>query len=205
MNPDVFAKPDLVMENIFLITTEIKKKLKPAFPRNYSKRVLTLLPTRDGNYYYIDSAGYMWRTYFFIEDSICCNQIDSLELVEIVAETFARFQIYLFDIELSSLHETIPNFHNGYDRFQKFKNAVKENPLGRVKNCQREIDLILESEKDFYVLEDFRRSGAIPTRITHNDTKINNLLIDKKGEEGFVCFGFRHCNAGESFISILEI
>ena len=184
INHNVFTRPELVMDNIIRVTTHLAEKLRLAKEPELNRRVLTLIPCRDGNLWYCDDNGNNWRAYIYIERAKAHDHVDSPALAEEAARSFGKFQKSLVDLPGTPLAETIPNFHNARCRFDAFTRAVENDAAGRANSVEREIDFVLEREELVDVLLNLQRGGEIPERTTHNDTKINNVMIDEKSGEG---------------------
>lgn len=178
----VFPNPEELMENFIAITTFLKEKVILA-GGDPLRESLSLIPTKDGKNYYVDKNGRIWRLMPFIEgtDSL---QFATPELFEAAARAFGRFQKLMLDFPAHTLHETIPNFHNTRDRFDKLLVAIREDKMGRAKTVQPEIQFALAREADCSVLLNAHTRGILPLRVTHNDTKLNNVLIDRRTGEG---------------------
>ena len=137
-----------------------------------------------GEPFFTDSAGGAWRVYPFVERTVCYQSAESAELFAASGRAFGRFQRLLGGYPAETLHETIPNFHNTEDRLAKFKATLAADPLSRVKNCGPEIQFVLDREADCSVALNAMREGKLPLRVTHNDTKLNNVLMDDETHEG---------------------
>ena len=173
------------MENIIGVTDYLGREIEKN-GGDRSREALEVLRTRNGKPYYTDEAGGAWRVYPFIERTICCQSAETPELFAASGRAFGRFQRLLQSYPAETLHETIPHFHDTEDRLAKLKAAVAADKLGRAKDCQREIAFVLEREADCSVALRALRDGELPLRVTHNDTKLNNVLMDEKSGEG-VC------------------
>ena len=174
INSNVFKKPQEVMHNIELVTSYLKTQTDD------ERRVLSLVYTKDGGSYYKDSEGIYWRLYDFVEDSLCLDLPETTEDFYQSAIAFGEFQKLLNDFPVEKLYETIPNFHNTQDRYNKFLTAVKNDVQGRAEKVKTEIDFV-NNRKDFYkLLFENHQNGTLPLRVTHNDTKINNVMLDSK-------------------------
>ena len=174
INSNVFKKPQEVMHNIALVTSYLKSKTDD------ERKVLSLVHTKDGNSYFKDVDGIYWRLYDFIEDSLCLELPETNEDFYQSAIAFGEFQKLLNSFPVEELFETIPDFHNTPDRYKKFLNAVEKDICGRAKSVAKEIKFV-NDRKDFYsILFDNNKKGALPLRVTHNDTKINNVMLDNK-------------------------
>ena len=160
-----------LMENIARVTEHLRKT-EPD-PR----KVLTLLKTRDGMNYLPDATG-NWRVYHFVEDSVCLDRVESNEDFYQSALAFGHFVELLKDFPAEELTETIPDFHNTPKRFAKFHAAVEADACGRRAGVEDEIRFLFEREEEAGMLQRMRESGELPTRVTHNDTKLDNILFD---------------------------
>ena len=177
-----FPHPDELMENFIGITTYLRKKIIAA-GGDPNRETLSLVKTKDGKDYYSDNTGRAWRLMPYIEQTDCLQRATP-ELFEASARAFGRFQMQLQDYPAHTLHETIENFHNTEDRFVKFEKALQADVLGRAKDVQDEIDFVLARKADCSVVLQAHRDGKLPLRVTHNDTKLNNILIDRANGEG---------------------
>ena len=144
------------------------------------RQTLHLIPTRDGENWVRDEAGEAWRVYDYVEDSICLQVPESPEDLYESAIAFGNFQRMLADFPAETLHETIPNFHNTPDRYRIFRETLAADPMGRAAGIQREIDFVLAREEEAGALQRMRESGELPLRVTHNDTKLNNVMLDSR-------------------------
>ena len=177
MNKSIFLKPEELMENIVGVTSWLKKKITENGGEP-ERETLNLVPTKDGKAFYVDGDGEYWRVYLFIEGATTYDQVEKKEDFYQSAVAFGHFQGLLADYPAETLHETIVDFHNTVDRFAKFKKAVEEDVCGRAKDVQKEIQFVLDREKLAHVLCDMLAEKKIPLRVTHNDTKLNNIMID---------------------------
>ncbi len=178
INKSVFKRPDLVMENIVNVTEFLRKKIE-AEGGNPDRETLRMLRTKtDGKPYYIDSEGEYWRMYPYIGDAITYNIIESPEQFKTAGYAFGKFQRQLSDFPASTLYETIPNFHNTVSRYADFLRAVEEDKAGRAASVKEEIKFITDRAEKYSFITDRIADGRIPLRVTHNDTKLNNVLID---------------------------
>ena len=141
---------------------------------------LHLIPTREGAFYDRDEEGEYWRVYDFVEDSLCLQAAETPEDFYQSAVAFGRFQRMLRDFPPATLHETIPDFHNTPDRYRKFEAVLRADPLGRAAGADREIAFALARREEAGTLQRLREEGALPLRVTHNDTKLNNVMLDAK-------------------------
>ena len=224
MSAAAFKRPDQHMRNIIGVTEHLDKKIAAA-GGDRSREALEVIRPRSGEDYYTDSQGGAWRVYPFVRDIYCYQSAGSAELFAETGRTFGRFQKLLSDYPADTLFETIPHFHDTEDRLAKLKAAVEADPLGRVKDCGPEIQFVLDREEDCSVALKALRSGVLPLRVTHNDTKLNNVLIDKKTGMGMcvidldtvmpglsindfgdsIRFGANHCAEDEKDLSKMFI
>lgn len=172
INTVAFKDVPGLMENIGAVTRHLQKKVKS--PRE----CLHLVPTVDGKDYWHDGGDGYWRVYDFVEGSICLQSAETPEDFYQSAVAFGTFQRQLEDFPAETLHETIVNFHNTPDRYEKFKAVLAQDKLGRAKDAGYEIEEFLKREQDGATLMNMLREGRLPLRVTHNDTKLNNVMLD---------------------------
>lgn len=173
INKHVFKNPIGLMNNIILVTDYLKHKV------NEPREVLTIVPTKSGEKWLFDSEGEYWRMYEFVRESISFQQATT-ELFKESAIAFGLFQKRLEHFPAENLFQTIPHFHDTPYRYKTFHKILKDDTYNLAKNVQREIDFYLERENYSHTLVDREKSGALPLRVTHNDTKLNNVLFDIK-------------------------
>lgn len=184
INTNVFKKPDELMSNIMNVTGFLRNKIKLA-GGNPERETLTFLFTKENSPYYCDEDGSYWRTYNYIGNCYTCDKVDSKVKAYRSGKAFGNFQLLLADYAIDNLFETIPDFHNTPVRFAALKEAVQNNISGRLGNVEKELSFALEREQDASRLTDMIKSGELPVKVTHNDTKINNVLFDKITNEAF--------------------
>ena len=177
MSKSIFKKPVELMENVSGVTAWLRKKIIDNCG-DPDRETLTLVKSNDGVPYFVDSTGEYWRVYLFIEGATCYDAVKDDNDFYQSAVAFGHFQRLLADYPAETLHETIKDFHNTPDRLEKFKKAVAEDICGRAASVQKEIDFILEREELTHALYDLQLDGRLPLRVTHNDTKLNNIMID---------------------------
>ncbi len=182
MNNSIFKNPAELMENVMNVTKFLRKKIIAA-GGDPNRETLNVIPTKDGNNY-LDNGEECWRMYIFIEGATCYDEVKTPEDFYNSAVSFGNFQRLLSDYPAETLHETIVNFHNTVSRFADFKKAVEEDVCGRVQEVQEEIKFIFDREKDAHIICDALEEKRIPLRVTHNDTKLNNIMIDDKTGKG---------------------
>lgn len=162
-----------LMANIRAVTEHLRRKTSD--PR----AVLTLVPTHGGESY-LHAQGEYWRVYDFVEDTLCLQLPETDDDFYQSAVGFGTFQQLLTDFPAQQLHETIPNFHNTPDRYRIFRETLARDPMGRAAQIGPEIDFVLAREKEMSAIQTALASGDLPLRVTHNDTKLNNVLLDAK-------------------------
>ena len=177
-----FPKPEEVMENMSGITGYLRENILAA-GGDPNRETLTLIKTRGGQDYFTDSNNTVWRLTTFVENTDC-YQSATPELFEAAAYAFGKFQYMLQGYPAETLHEPIPKFHDTEDRFQKFLAVLTADRLGRAKEVQSEIDFAMARKGDCSVALQALRDGKLPLRVTHNDTKLNNILIDRATGQG---------------------
>lgn len=183
MNKNVFPKPVELMENIVNITTFLHKKIEGNGGDPY-RETLNVIPTKDGMPYFIDSEDEYWRSFVFITDASSYDMVKNPEDFYQSALAFGKFQCLLADFPASELHETIADFHNTKQRLVNFKKAVEEDVAGRVAEVGEEIQFVLERENEAGFFTDLIEKNELPIRVTHNDTKLNNIMIDNYSGKG---------------------
>lgn len=183
INHEVFKDPDGLMENVVNVTSFLRRKIEEA-GGDPERETLNVVPLRNGRYYREVEDGTFWRMYHCVEDADSFDVVERPEDFYESAVAFGHFQKLLADYPANSLHETIPNFHNTVDRLNNFKKAVEADSMNRAKEVQEEIRFVLDREADCSVICDMLKSGEIPLRVTHNDTKLNNIMLDRKTRKG---------------------
>lgn len=183
MNGDIFKNTEELMENVVNVTNFLKKKIEAA-GGDPLRETLTVIPTKDQKNYLRNEDGNCYRLYVFIEGAYCLDAVESPEDFYNSAVSFGNFQRLLADYPAATLHETIPNFHNTVSRFADFQKAVEEDVCGRRKDVEAEIAFVREREADCHVICDALAKGEIPLRVTHNDTKLNNIMLDDQTGKG---------------------
>lgn len=143
-----------------------------------SRQVLTLIPAKDGRFFYLDPAGEYWRTYLFIEDAVTYERMESPALARKAGAAIGAFQRQLSDYRGPALHETIPDFHNMHSRYDQLDHAVAHDVAGRLAEVRAELAFLEANRARGMILSDGLARGTLPRGITHNDTKLNNILFD---------------------------
>ena len=183
MNREIFTHPEELMENIIGVTTYLRKKIEEN-GGDPERETLNVIPLGDGSMFYVDSEGEYWRAYHYIEGATSYDQVENQEDFYESAVSFGNFQYLLADYPAETLHETIPDFHNTKKRFETFKKAVEADVCGRAASVQKEIEFVLAREKDAGVFTEMLERKELPLRVTHNDTKLNNIMIDDQTRKG---------------------
>jgi hypothetical protein len=178
INHNVFKNPVALMDNVQRVTAHLAGKL--AGQSEASRRFLTLVPTREGCAWHRDGAGNYWRAYLFIEHARTYDVIESAEQARQAAKAFGQFQKLLADLPAPPLHDTIPDFHHTPKRFAQFHQALTADVGNRAQEAKPEIDFVLQRESMAGVL----LASDLPVRVTHNDTKLNNVMLDDATSEG---------------------
>jgi hypothetical protein len=201
INTDIFKEPDLLMENICRVVDHMKSKYGK-ISKNVSRRTLTLVPSKNSGYLYKDKHNSYWRMFFCLENMATYDVIESEEMAYHGARAFGRFQYLLSDLPQPRLHDTIPNFHNTPWRFETFEKAIKKDVSNRAVDVKEEIDMYMAMKPYASKLLELYNKGLIPERICHNDTKLNNVMLDNETGEskcvidldtvmpGFVAYDF---------------
>lgn len=183
INHHVFRDPEGVMDNIEAVTRHLRKKVieKNGDP---SREAMRVIPTKEGRSFYRSVRGEYWRAYDFIEGARTYQQVENPLHFYHSGRTFGQFQYLLSDFPAETLHETIERFHDTRKRLGDLLHVINADPKGRAAGVQREIAFILEREDETGVIVDLLSAGEIPLRVTHNDTKFNNIMIDDETGEG---------------------
>jgi len=184
VNETVFLRPDEVMDNIVRVTDHIAAALGGEGLVDRSRRVLTVVRARDGLPYARDAEGGWWRSYLFIESARTHEVASSPDQARTLGACVGRFQLQLADLGGPRLHETIPGFHDMERRYEAFDAALASDPLNRAAGVAREIGFMASNRERGAAIARALREGRIPERICHNDTKMNNILVDEATGEG---------------------
>ena len=172
INKYVFKDPVRLMENVSSVTDFLRQRVED------SRMALHFIPAADGLYYFVDDEGEYWRMYDFI-GGFCLDAPESEEDFYQSALAFGRFQHMLSEFPAHTLFETIPEFHNTIDRYRQLRESIQANAAGRLDSVREDVKFLLEREELGCMLQRLRQSGELPLRVTHNDTKLNNVLLDK--------------------------
>ena len=185
INTNVFKNPKEVMDNILNVTEHVRKKIIAA-GGDPERETLRVIKTKTGENYYEAKNGDCYRMYNYIENSVSYDITETPEQLFQAGRAFGRFQNMLSDFPADKLFETIPDFHDTRKRFENLKNAIKADKAGRAASVKDEIDFALSFEKEVGIVVDALKDGSLPCRVTHNDTKLNNVMFDKETGEA-VC------------------
>jgi hypothetical protein len=183
MNHQVFRNPEELMENVVHVTEFLQSKLRES-GGDTDREAMRLIPTRDKGFWVKTLRGDYWRVYVFVEGASSYDTVVKPEDFYESAVAFGHFQKLLWDFPAASLHETIPNFHNTVARLKQFQAACAQDVCGRVKEVEEEIRFVLDRQEECHILCDMLAEGKLPLRVTHNDTKLNNVLIDNVTGKG---------------------
>ena len=177
INRYVFPSPENIMENIAAVTEFLREKIEGR-GGDPLRETLHIRKTVDGQSFVRDEAGEYWRCMTFIPDATAHETATGIEMLREAGFAFGNFQSMLSDYPADTLHEIIPKFHDTPDRFRQLREAVEKDLSGRKKDAQPEVDFAFAREQKCGLLMDLLRDGKLPLRVTHNDTKMSNVLID---------------------------
>lgn len=179
MNTHVFQDPRGLMKNVSGVTSYLRSRIIERHG-DPDRETLTLVKTRSGDVCCTDSIGSWWRMYLFIKGATTYDAVEKPEDFYQSAKAFGNFQCLLADYPVNELNETIRDFHNTPARLEALIRAAEQNKMGRAEYVKRELNFVLERTKDIPVIMENLKSGRMPYRVTHNDTKLNNIMIDNK-------------------------
>ena len=183
INTNTFQDVDGLMQNIRLVTEFITEQTRQA-GGDVGRESMRVIPCDDGELYHRDEEGSCWRVLSYIEGSVCLQKARNEQDLFECAAAFGRFQRQLGAFDASRLTETIPRFHDTPKRYQDFERAVQQDTMGRAAKVQREIEFVRQHKADCRYLFDLQQRGELPLRVTHNDTKLNNVLLDERTMKG---------------------
>ena len=178
LNSKIFKNIPELQGNIERVTAHLRNKLAAIGGSDIKRECLNLIPSINGKSWILDNEGNFWRMYLFITDYRSFDIVDSPEKAFEGGKAVGRFQTMLSDMPALDLYETIPKFHDIESRLAAFKKKIDENPAGRVKDVTDEINHLLLRAEKMKIVYELGKEGKIPLRITHNDTKFNNILLD---------------------------
>ncbi len=183
INTTIFTDPAGLMENICGVTAFLRKKIEAA-GGDPLRETMNVIPTADGINWYTDSEGGAWRVYLFVEDTVCLQEVEDPADFYESARAFGTFQQLLADYPAATLHEAIVKFHDTADRYEKFEAAVAADRVGRAAGVADEIAFVRARKADCARMVNWLAEGKLPLRVTHNDTKLNNILMDAATRKG---------------------
>lgn len=189
INKNVFKNPEEVMENISKVTKFIRNKIK-AKGEDSSRRVMKFYKAEDGKYFTVDENGDYWRLSKYIERSKAYDSTNDLNVLEETGKAFGEFQGMLNDFPVEELNIIIPHFHNTLDRYRQLEEAIANDYAGRKYEVEEDIETYLSLKKVATKLYEMQKQGVLPLRVTHNDTKCNNVLFEedeKTGKVEYLC------------------
>ena len=196
INTFAFRKPAEVMENVALVTDHLRRAMRRQ-GRNPDNRVLRLVPVRGGGFMVLEGEE-CWRAYDFITHARTVNRVDSPAQFSQIGKAFGEFQNMLSDFPIEKLHDTIPFFHDTRKRFADFERSVAADVAGRAANAPEEIAFVRARGEAMGRIVDMLKSGELPLRVTHNDTKINNVMLDVDTGEALCVIDLDTVMAGSS-------
>ena len=183
INTNAFKDPDAVMENICNVTEHLRAKIIEA-GGNPERETMNVIPTKTGELFYRAPDGEAFRVYKFIEGSVSYDEAPNPDVLTNAGKAFGKFQKMLSDFPAEKLHETIVDFHNTPVRVKQLQEAMKNNLSGRLEKVSEEIKFALDYSRYSAEITDAIESGDVLLRVTHNDTKLNNVLFDEATDEG---------------------
>ena len=181
-NHHVFKNVPGMLNNIVSVTDHIRKRLIAEGEAEPDRKVMNYLSATDGKHYVQDENGNYWTLFLYIRDSHGIEEVTDADQAYSAGKAFGRFQLQISDMDGTALIETIPGFHNGKIRYQQFLDAVSLDKAGRCSEMKQETDQLLQRADEMLMLQNWLNEGKLPLRITHNDTKINNILYDKNSQ-----------------------
>jgi len=201
INHHVFPNVPALMSNMLLVTEHLEKKIRTSGIGNPAKEVMTLIPTDTGAYFYQDSEGDYWRMFVFLSDTRSYDQVRSEKQAYQGGRAFGKFQAMLSDIPPGKLYPVIPDFHNVQFRLAQLNEAIAADARGRLQEVGPELELVRRYETSMQYFQQPEIKAGLPVRVTHNDTKFNNVLLDQNDEaqcvidletvmDGYVAYDF---------------
>lgn len=184
INTSIFPDYQGLMDNILKVTGFLRRKYQEEGFADYERRTLNVIFAKDGKPYFKNSDGTVWRVYDYISGATSYQTVENAAMFRKVGAAFGQFQRDLSDFDAATLVEPIKDFHNTAQRFENFRQSLEKNASGRSENAEKEIKFVLERAELCRYIVDRIKSGIIPLRVTHNDTKLNNIMIDDKTGEG---------------------
>lgn len=183
INTNTFQDVQGLMNNILQVTEYLRKQIT-AFGGDATRETMQVIRCDSGSPYFTNADGNCWRMFSFVADSVCLKKARTTQDLFECAAAFGKFQYLLNQFPAENLSETIPQFHDTLKRYRDFQQAVQQDKLSRVALVQQEIDFVCKREQDCGVMLTMQREGQLPLRVTHNDTKLNNVLLDQNTMKG---------------------
>ncbi|MEG0229853.1 MAG: aminoglycoside phosphotransferase family protein, partial [Oscillospiraceae bacterium] len=177
INHNIFTNPPKLMENIYGVTEFLKKRIA-LHGGDVMRETLTVIKTKDLKNYYQDDEGYYWRAYIFIDNATTYQEVKTIDDFQACGRAFGEFQKQLAQYPANLLFESIKDFHNTKKRFNDLLQAIEENKADRKHLVEKEITFALKRKDDACEIVNMLENNIIPLRVTHNDTKLNNIMID---------------------------
>jgi hypothetical protein len=201
VNHHIFKNVDELTNNMCLVIDHLKNKIKAAGNTNADKEVMTLIAGKNNKYYYRDNNGDYWRMFYFLKDTRSYDVVENTKQAYEGGKAFGKFQDMLSDLPAGMLHDVIPDFHNIEKRLAALHHAVTEDAVGRVKDVTAELAYIAQHAQSMLYFQQSQQQAVLPKRVTHNDTKFNNVLLDLNDEaqcvidldtvmDGYVAYDF---------------
>jgi hypothetical protein len=182
INHQIFTNVPGLMNNMVMVTAHLKRKVVESGIGDPEQAVMTLIPAVDGQYYYQDPSGNYWRMFYFLEHTRSYDLVTSEKQAYEGGKAFGRFQAMLSDLPAGELFEVIPDFHNIQKRLQQLKAAIAADVCGRLAAVGDDLDLVQRYELPMQYFQQPGLQAILPVRVTHNDTKFNNVLLNEKDE-----------------------
>ena len=182
VNHYVFKDVPLLMQNMVMVTDHVKAKISEISPEEVERRSLTIIPTTGGKSYFKDPEGNFWRVLRFIEDHLVFDSTTDPDIAYEGARTFGAFSKMLNDLPAEKVGTVIPDFHNMKWRLTQLETSIREDKVDRLKVVKKEIEYVQSRSKMMLTIHELGEKGAIPLRVTHNDTKISNVLFDSNSK-----------------------
>lgn len=182
INTNVFKNPDRLMANVDYVTGFLRDKIK-AEGGDIERETLYCKPTVDGKKYFTDKNNRTWRMYNFVDNAFSYETIESPRVFFDAAKAFGEFQRLLADFPIDKLYDTIPDFHNTAKRYMNFLRSLEKDAYSRAQFCRPEIEFAQARRRETYILTGLAEIGDLPVRVTHNDTKLNNIMFDKETDK----------------------
>lgn len=179
VNHNVFKDVSLLMNNIVSVTDHLKEKLSHLSNGSLEKAVLTVIGTKTGQPYFEDVNGNCWRMFYFLKGTKSYDMVTNEKQAFEGGKAFGLFQALLADLDTSLIKDTIPNFHNIEYRLDNLQKSIEADKSNRARDVSTEIDFILQRSNTMSEILRLGKSGKLPSRIVHNDTKFNNVLLDE--------------------------